>query len=255
MGLDVDAGETPNPAEPPRAKGGSAARHGTPKRDRSRRQILEAAVDSLVQNGYHRTSLSEVGRLAGVTRSGLQYHFPSLDDLLAALADHVLQWEWHVYEELTREPPPGRDPLDYAIDFVANPEEERYLIARLELVTAARTTPWLQARLETAAAEVDALGRRFVDKLFDRPGISDTERFTAARDLSSLLNGWLFAHIFPPGQRQARARGVLQALRVSLYTLWGLPLPDYVKADFLDEGPAPPAAKPRIRVAARRIAE
>jgi hypothetical protein len=156
---------------------------------------------------------------------------------------------------MARGVPEGRDPLDYAIDFVGAHEGERYLIARLELITAARTTPRLLLMLETAAAEVDAMGKRFVDGLTGKPGISDTPRFTAARDLSNIVDGWLLAHIFPPGEREARARNVLKALRVALYTLWGRPFPDYMTGDYLEGGEGDQLSKPRVRIAARRSSD
>jgi hypothetical protein len=99
------------------------------------------------------------------------------------------------------------------------------------------------------------MGKRFVDGLTTRPGISDTPRFTAARDLSNIVDGWLFAHVFPPGEREARARNVLKGLRVALYTLWGRPFPDYVTSDYLEGEKGDSLSKPRVRVAARRATE
>jgi AcrR family transcriptional regulator len=225
-------------------------RQATPKSERARHLILEAGIDSLVRHSYHRTSLTRVADLAGITRAGLQYHFPSLDDLMLALCGHVLSWDWRNYEAMARGAPEGRDALDYAIDLVGSHHGERYVIARLELITAARTTPRLLLMMETAAAEVDAMGKRFVDGLTRRPGISDTPRFTAARDLSNIIDAWLLAHVFPPGEREVRARNVLKALRVALYTLWGRPFPGYMTGDYLEGEEAP--SKPRVRVAARR---
>jgi len=240
-----------------RTRGGPAAaareRPSLPrKRDRSRLKIMEAAVESLILHGYHRTSLTRVAQIAGVTRSGLQYHFPTLEALITELCAYVLRRQWISYEEHSRAAPPGRDPLEHAIDLVASSTERRYMIARLELITAARTTPALEGLLEAAAEDVDAMRRAFVDELFGVPGLSATERFTAARDLSSLVGDWLFAHVFPPGDGAARSEAVLKALRIALYTLWGRPLPAYIDQDYLKldapEGPA--LGKPRVRVKA-----
>lgn len=47
-------------------------------------------------------------------------------------------------------------------------------------------------------------------------------QFPAARDLTALVNDWLFVQIFPDhrGERIAQA---LPALRIALHTLWRIP--------------------------------
>lgn len=58
--------------------------------DDTRRDILEAARVTLLQKGRS-TSLADIARQAQVTKGGLLYHFGSREDLLAALAQDLLQ--------------------------------------------------------------------------------------------------------------------------------------------------------------------
>jgi len=51
---------------------------------RMRARLLRAAVESLVESGYARTTTVEVCRRAGVTRGALHHHFADLPALLAA---------------------------------------------------------------------------------------------------------------------------------------------------------------------------
>lgn len=45
-------------------------------------QLVECAIDALVEVGYAGTSIAEIARRAGVSKGVVTYHFPSKDDLL-----------------------------------------------------------------------------------------------------------------------------------------------------------------------------
>jgi TetR/AcrR family fatty acid metabolism transcriptional regulator len=47
-----------------------------------RTQLVDCAVDVLVERGFAGTSVAEVARRAGVSKGVVTYHFPSKDDLL-----------------------------------------------------------------------------------------------------------------------------------------------------------------------------
>ncbi len=52
--------------------------------DATRNRLVQAALDSLVDRGFARTTGVEVCRRAGVTRGALNHHFPNFTDLLVA---------------------------------------------------------------------------------------------------------------------------------------------------------------------------
>lgn len=217
------------------------SRRVTPKSEKTRVLILEAAVDAVNQFGVHRTHLARVAELAGLTRGAVQYYFMTTQDILIALADHVARRIWASYEAQAVNPPGGRDLIEFAIDLVASPAEDRYRVARLELLTAARTTPALQPVLEASARLVEEQAKRFTGQLFGNAALADNPPFRAARDLTALVNDWLFVHIFP-NEREQRTADVLSALRIALHTLW--------RTNSLMEEPE--LVKPRIRVKAGR---
>ena len=62
-------------------------------RERTRRAVLEAAEAAITQQGAN-VSLATIAREAGVTKSGLMHHFPSREDLYAALVEHVITHSW-----------------------------------------------------------------------------------------------------------------------------------------------------------------
>jgi AcrR family transcriptional regulator len=233
------AAESPEPARARGAGSETPSRRATPKSERTRALILEAAVDTLNQHGYSGANLARVAEMAGLTRGAVQYYFMTTLDINIALADYVGRRIWESYEAQALNPPGGRDLIEIAIDLVASPAEDRYRVARLELLTAARTTPQLRPILEESARLVEEQAKRFTGLIFGNPALADIPQFRAARDLSALVNYWLFAHVFP-SDREQRSADVIAALRIALHTLW--------RASSLDEGK--PADKPRIRVKA-----
>ncbi len=233
-GLVLVGAETPAPVTIE-----AAPRRATPKSERTRALILEAAVDTLNQYGFAGANLARVAEIAGLTRGAVQYYFMTTLDINIALADYVGRRIWESYEAQALNPPGGRDPIEFAIDLVASPAEDRYRVARLELLTAARTTPELRPVLEESARLVEEQAKRFTGLIFGNPALADIPQFRAARDLTSLVNDWMFVHVFPQ-DRDQRSADVIAALRIALHTLW--------RASSLEEGKA--VDKPRIRVRA-----
>ena len=211
----------------------------TRKSEQTRLLILEAAVDSLNESGIRGANLGRVAEVAGVTRGCLQYYFMTTDDVLIALARHVARRNWEIYEAQALHPPEGRDLIEFAIDLVGSPSQDRYRVAQLELLTAARTMPMLRPVMEEGARLVEEQSKRFTALLFGNPALADTPQFRAARDLTALVNDWLFIKVFPD-HREQRIAEVRAALRIALHTLWRIPTLDSGASD----------AKPRVRVKA-----
>jgi AcrR family transcriptional regulator len=57
----------------------------------TRRKILDAAVGLLSARGYAGFRTADVSELAGVSRGAQTHHFPSKDDLVVAVVEHVFQ--------------------------------------------------------------------------------------------------------------------------------------------------------------------
>ncbi|NVB85601.1 MAG: TetR/AcrR family transcriptional regulator [Kofleriaceae bacterium] len=60
-----------------------------PKKERTRAQLLEAAVHVLAARGVEQTTIQEIAERARVTPATFYNHFPSKDDVLAAVATWV----------------------------------------------------------------------------------------------------------------------------------------------------------------------
>jgi TetR/AcrR family transcriptional regulator, fatty acid metabolism regulator protein len=56
-----------------------------------RAQLVDCAIASLVELGYQRTTVAEVGRRAGVSKGVVTYHFPARDDLIRAVVAEIFE--------------------------------------------------------------------------------------------------------------------------------------------------------------------
>jgi AcrR family transcriptional regulator len=61
------------------------------RRDESQTRILEAALDLLIEKGFDRFSLSDVGKRAQCSHELANFYFESKDGLLKALAKHIIR--------------------------------------------------------------------------------------------------------------------------------------------------------------------
>lgn len=116
----------------------------------TRRKILAAAVETLVDRGYAGASTTEIGRRAGVSQGALFKHFDSKLSLLGAAIDHLFQEMIASYER--------------AFETVAAERPDRRLSAALDLLRATFAEPRLQAAFELyVAARTDASLREAIE--------------------------------------------------------------------------------------------
>ncbi|RSM43166.1 TetR/AcrR family transcriptional regulator [Amycolatopsis balhimycina DSM 5908] len=52
-----------------------------------RRKILEACIDAFGQTGFYGATTKDIAQRAGISHTGLRHHFPTKEDLLAALLE------------------------------------------------------------------------------------------------------------------------------------------------------------------------
>lgn len=105
-----------------------------------RAQIVEAAIVTLNELGYHRASLAEIARRAGVAKSALLYYFGSRDALLLHVIDVVFAGlDEAIVARVAAEESPEEQLRAYAEAFVAHVDGHRAaLTAGTEIVVAHR---------------------------------------------------------------------------------------------------------------------
>jgi AcrR family transcriptional regulator len=139
------------------------------RREETRRALLDAAVESLIEVGFSRTTTLEVQRRADVSRGALLHHFPSKAELLVAAVDHLAEMRARELKALSSQlPPEGTEPpegarrghADHApggdartgavLDLLWQCFSGTFFKVSMELRTAARTDPELRRVLIVA---------------------------------------------------------------------------------------------------------
>jgi AcrR family transcriptional regulator len=93
-----------------------------PKQDRSRAtrdRLLEAAVASLAEFGWARTTVATVAARAGVSRGAAQHHFPTRGDLVTAAIRHMTEVRLGELRTTLEPPPDGSNRTRWALDRLA----------------------------------------------------------------------------------------------------------------------------------------
>jgi AcrR family transcriptional regulator len=122
------------------------------RRDETRRALLDAAVESLIEVGFARTTTLEVQRRAEVSRGALLHHFPSKAELLVAAVDHLAEMRARELKVLSLQLPASdkRARTDAVLGLLWQCFSGTFFQVAMELRTAARTDPELRPVLATA---------------------------------------------------------------------------------------------------------
>jgi AcrR family transcriptional regulator len=122
------------------------------RRDETRRALLDAAVESLIEVGFARTTTLEVQRRADVSRGALLHHFPSKAELLVAAVDHLAEMRAKELKVLASQLPPSdrRERTDAVLGLLWQCFSGTFFQVAMELRTAARTDPELRPVLAVA---------------------------------------------------------------------------------------------------------
>src|SRR6476659_4441953 len=128
------------------------------RRDETRRALLDAAVESLIEVGFARTTTLEVQRRANASRGALLHHFPSKAELLVAAVDHLAEMRARELKAVSAQLP--AENVKSVAGATARTEAVLELLwqcfsgtcvqVAMELRTAARTDPELRPVLVSA---------------------------------------------------------------------------------------------------------
>ncbi|MCE1194553.1 MAG: TetR/AcrR family transcriptional regulator [Acidovorax sp.] len=166
----------------------------TPERS-TRDRILDAAVQSLIEQGAARTTTLEVQKKAGVSRGALLHHFPTHAELLSATVDDLVRRNEQSVFELQEKLHNAPDAVERAIRSLALMMGQPPFMAELELWALARTDEGLREALVKVERDARKESERVLRALFapvaDRPGhdavIAMTTDFLRGFVLSGVL--------------------------------------------------------------------
>jgi AcrR family transcriptional regulator len=124
---------------------------GSPPKDdeEARERIIAAASRCVDRQGPAAFSLSEVAHELGVTRPTVYRYFPSTDELLSSVGQHVMR---EFAKQMNAHLEPITDPVDWVVEGIAIPVEWLPNRPHMTLLLAAgRTEPFAQGFTSSVA--------------------------------------------------------------------------------------------------------
>lgn len=156
------------------------------RRDETRRALLDAAVESLIEVGFARTTTLEVQRRAEVSRGALLHHFPSKAELLVAAVDHLAEMRAAELKVLAAQLPAGNR-TDAVLDLLWQCFSGTFFQVTMELRTAARTDAELRPVLVVAEKSLRERIFAQVRSLFGKDSVAEHPGLERALDLTLQL--------------------------------------------------------------------
>ncbi|MEU6645928.1 TetR family transcriptional regulator [Saccharomonospora sp. NPDC046836] len=179
----------------------------TPKGERRRAALISAAAELLVEGGFDAIRHRAVAERAGLPLASTTYYFDSLDDLIAAAAEHHARSELaRGHAQLERLSTEHRG-VDNLIELVLDqllgedPDYEAVLL-RYERLVATGRRPYLRPLMRTLAGEL----RELLTQIFARSGVDIDQR--RLDQLIALVDGAVVNALIEvdPDPRAAAAR-------------------------------------------------
>ncbi len=124
---------------------------------RTRRRILEGALQAIAQHGLSKLGMSDVSAHAGVSRGTLYRYFPSREELLQNLAEFERERFQQRVGEALRGAPPGEARLRVALQHVARYVDQHPAIRRVIETEPAFVLRYLREQFPTLCATTGAL--------------------------------------------------------------------------------------------------
>ena len=119
------------------------------KSEAMRQQLLQTTVTCFATMPYSEVSAVLIAEKAGVSRGGMQYHFPTRLDMLQATVRYLHARRLEIFRNDLQAVPEGVSPVDHMIDSHWRNLNEAEFRAYQELVLAGRSEPELHELLTT----------------------------------------------------------------------------------------------------------
>jgi AcrR family transcriptional regulator len=212
----------------PRTSAGQDPLAGGPARRRrsdgevTRRRVLDAAIESILQNGYYQTSSNEIARRAGVTWGALQHQFGTREALLL----EVVNDRWRQLQEGVANAEIRGDTLEERLHAVLKVLSDHYgspeHLAHIQILLDLTHNPNTSAETREAVAEHGRQLSRAWQPLFSRAlgdaaGEEDLVRYAFITLRGYLLGGLIARSIAETRSdrlpRELLVRGVAAAVR------------------------------------------
>jgi AcrR family transcriptional regulator len=193
--------------------------------ERTRRQILDAAIPLLAGRGYASTTMQELARAIGMTPGALYWHFDSKEDLLIGVLDDLkrrmlveLDRARETIGALAAADPQGLvRALVHHVAQVAEQHQQYILLAGVIGAEAMDANERVEEALREAYEGVAAVAAEAFTSALERPEEADME-CTAQMFLGLFMGGLMHQRLFRDRFPLSRALPVLERMLVAAAT-------------------------------------
>jgi AcrR family transcriptional regulator len=121
----------------------SAAAQGSDRSSATRRQLVDAAIETLKADGYVGASARAIAQRAGLNQGLIFYHFGSVANLLLAALDSVSEERLERYEAEVAGVTSPTQLVEAAEEIFRNDLDAGYITVLVEMIAGASSTPGL----------------------------------------------------------------------------------------------------------------
>src|SRR3569833_488946 len=161
----------------------------TPKGERRRAALVEAAAKLLAEGGFDAVRHRAVAERAGLPLASTTYYFDSLEDLVTAAVEHHSNAELAAgrrrHEELATRNRGVQATVDLVREMLRGPETDdpeadaEAVLLRYERLVATGRRPYLRPLMRTLSAQLDALLTEIIARSGALTGVPGLERLVA----------------------------------------------------------------------------
>ncbi len=184
------------------------------RRASTRGELLEAAIGSLVEQGYGGFTTADVVRRSGLSNGALFRYFPTRADLLAATVEEIFVLLRSDFEAAFGGLPPGERRPGRILELLWAVMSDPRLAGVYDIYTAARTDPWMRTAIQPVVADhlerLQELGRNLLAGLpgFDS-AVVDQAMWLAIQAMQGLV---VNAMVWPDPAAEVQLLGTLEFL-------------------------------------------
>ena len=198
----------------------------------TRRRLLDATIECLVEHGYANLTTARVVRRAGVTRGAQAHHFHTKADLVTAAVRHLATRRTELALEQVGRILRSQDPIGDMLDLVWEVHSGPMFTATVELWLAARTDPVLRDQMAVVepatTGSLTEFARGFFDDAVHQRALRDYIHTVLDTVRGVLVSGFADLDDRRQAQRWARAKAELRLLAEAVMAAHGVGLNEVV---------------------------
>ena len=141
----------------------------------ARRKLIESALKALCEIGYGATTTDLVARRARVSRGAMLHHFRTRVDLMAAVAQHVVEEQSRLRREKVESFDPGPQRFFEAGDISWDIQKRPTTTALLEIMLATRSDRALKKRLAPMVQQLGQMRNEAAERMMQNLSLENRD--------------------------------------------------------------------------------